>query len=287
MIYIHAAGIHNLLPEKEAPDLKAELRALGGNVYRRTDRFIQLAIIGAHKAISGAKLEPETALYMTSGQGDIPVFERVRRQRYFQKMMSKPVDFVNMTSNTAGFYVASHIGLEGSNLFLTHQRFPVQMALLLAQSDLGLQKHPAILLGGVDEWLENQELAKKMLGIKAGIRLGEGSNWMLLKDEPEGALATLSVDYEMLDFSQLKKVIEMVEPGTWLAFSGRLPMIVIDKVMALRRELKRFSYEHACAYYETLPLYVLNRFVTQERGKLLHIDGDGERCLVMQLETFS
>ena len=132
MIYIHALGIHNTIPDHQLPDLKSELKALSGKVYRRIDHFIQLAIIGAHKAVAGMNLPPQTAIYMTSGQGDIMVFDRIRRQRYFQKMLSKPVDFVNLSSNASGYYVANHLGLEGRNLFLTHHHFPVQMTLLLA-----------------------------------------------------------------------------------------------------------------------------------------------------------
>ena len=275
MIYIHAAGIHNSIPSGELPDLKIELKALSGKTYRRIDRFIQLALIGAHKAVAGYKLESDTALYLTSGQGDIPVFERVRRQRYFQKMMSKPVDFVNLASNTAGFYVSSHLGIAGANLFLGHHRFPVQMSLLLAQSDLELKRQSAILLGGVDEWLENQGLAKKLLGVSESVRLGEGSNWLLLKRTSAGALASLQVDYRPFDLVQIKAEIGKLEPGTGLAFSRHLPATVVAEIMALRKDLRRFDYESDSAYYETLPLYVLSKFLVSGFGKLIHIDSDG------------
>jgi hypothetical protein len=284
MIYIHAAGIHNSIPSGELSDLKTELKTLSGKSYRRIDRFIQLALIGAHKAVAGYELESGTALYLISGQGDIPVFERVRRQRYFQKMMSKPVDFVNLAGNTAGFYVSSHLGIAGANLFLAHNRFPVQMALLLAQSDLELKKQSAILLGGVDEWLENQELAKKLLGVSESVRLGEGSNWLLLKGEPAGALASLQVDCGQFDLKQIKVEIGKLEPGTRLAFSWHMPASAVAEIMALRKDLRRFEYESNSAYYETLPLYVLNKFLAGGFGKLFHIDSDGAAFMGVRLE---
>ncbi len=288
MIYIHAAGIHNSTPSGKPADLKPELKMLTGKSYRRVDRFIELAIIGAHKAVAGYELESDTALYLTSGQGDIPVFERVRRQRYFQKMLSKPVDFVNLAGNSAGFYIAAHLGITGANLFLSHNCFPVQMALLLAQSELELQRQPAILLGGVDAYHENQELAQKLLGVAASVRLGEGSNWMLLKAEAENARAALSVSSESLNYSQLQAVIGKLATGSLLAFSRRLSSFLITELMALREDLSRFSYESPSAYYETLPLYVLNCFL-EDRGKtsarLLHIDSDGDGFMVMQVEA--
>lgn len=285
MIYIHAAGIHNSSSAGDLPDLKTELKALSGKSYRRIDRFIQLALIGAHKAVAGRELDPETAIYLTSGQGDIPVFERVRRQRYFQKMMSKPVDFVNLAGNTAGFYVASHLGLTSANLFLTQKYFPVQMALLLAQSELELQKQPAILLGGVDARHENQELAKKLLGVGESTVLGEGSNWMLLKGDPERALATLSVDSRSLDLLQLKVEIEKLGQGSFLAFSRHFPTDIISEIMTFRKDLRRFDYELLTGYYETLPLFVLNKFITGASGKMLYIDRDDDRFMIIQVEN--
>jgi len=283
MIYIHAAGIHNSIPSGELSDLKTELKALSGKSYRRIDRFIQLALIGAHKAVAGYELEPDTALYLISGQGDIPVFEQVRRQRYFQKMMSKPVDFVNLAGNTAGFYVSSHLGIDGANLFLAHNRFPVQMALLLAQSDLELKKQSAILLGGVDEWLENQELSRKLLGVDATAELGEGSNWLLLSGKSVGALATVQVNSGWFCLAQIKAEIGELEPGTFLSFSRNLPDFMVAELQALREDLQYFNYEQACAYYETQPLFVINKFLADETGKLIHIDSDGEGFMMIKI----
>ena len=90
---------------------------MSGHGHRRIDRFIELALLGAHQTLAGRKPEPETALYLTSGLGDIPVFQRVRRQRYFAGMMSKPVDFINLGGNIAGFYVAADFGLARQQSF--------------------------------------------------------------------------------------------------------------------------------------------------------------------------
>lgn len=289
MIYVHAIGLHNSMPSGKVSDLKPELKALSGKNHRRIDRFIELAIIGAHKAVAGYELEPATALYLVSGQGDIPVFERVRRQRYFQKMMSKPVDFVNLASNTAGFYVASHLKIAGANLFLSHKHFPVQMALLLAQSELVLKTYPAILLGGVDECLENRELARKLLGVAAATELGEGSNWLLLNCEPDGALAALRVAGQQFDRAQVEAEIRKLEPGICLAFSRRLPARLGSQLKAVREDLHCFASDPARGgYYETRSLYDINHFLLARKRvsrKLLHIDCDLEcrRFMITQL----
>ncbi len=285
MIYIHAIGIHNTIPDNQLPDLKSELKALSGKVYRRIDHFIQLAIIGAHKAAAELDPAPQTAIYMTSGQGDIMVFDRVRRQRYFQKMLSKPVDFVNLSSNSAGFYVATHLGLNGKNLFLLHHHFPVQTTLLAAQNELNLGQQKAILVGGVDEWIPKSELAKKLLGVDEVTILGEGSNWLLLKAEAEAALATFALEPGTLNKIELQRLLLSVEAGTFLAFSSRFSAAEVAEIMVMNKGCKRYHYEASCAYYETLPLYVLNRFLHQEQGKLIHLDVSKGRYMFMRVDN--
>ncbi len=285
MIYIHAIGIHNTIPDNQPTDLKSELKALSGKLYRRIDHFIQLAIIGAHKAVAESEPASQTALYMTSGQGDMMVFDRVRRQRYFEKRLSKPVDFVNLSSNTAGFYVVSHLGLNGKNLFLQDHHFPVQMTMLLAQNDINLRREKAILVGGVDEWIPKPELARKLLGVDETTVLGEGSNWMLIDGEVKGAIASFAMEPKALDKVQLHRLLSSVEAGTFLAFSSRFSDDEVVEVMALNKSCKRYLYEVSCAYYETLPLYVLNRFLTREQGKLIHIDISQERYMVMSVDN--
>lgn len=286
MIYIHAIGIHNAIPDNQSVDLKSELKALSGKLYRRIDHFIQLAIIGAHKAVADSKPASQTAIYMTSGQGDVMVFERVRRQRYFEKMLSKPVDFVNLSSNTAAFYVASHLGLNGKNLFLQHHHFPVQMTMLLAQNDINLSKEKAILVGGVDEWSLKPELAGKLLGVDETTVLGEGSNWILIDAEAKGALASFTMEPESLGRLQLQKYLLALEKGTWIAFSSRFSDAEASAIMVANKACKRYRYEALCAYYETLPLYVLSSFITHERGCLLHIDVNNQgRYMVMSVNN--
>ena len=285
MIYIHAIGIHNTTPDNKIPDLKSELKALSGKVYRRTDHFIQLAIIGAHKAVGESEMGFQTALYMTSGQGDIMVFDRVRRQRYFEEMLSKPIDFVNLSSNTAAFYVADHLGLNGRNLFLAHHHFPVQMTMLLAQNDINSSKERSILVGGVDESIPKPELARKLLGVDAEITLGEGSNWLLLDGEANGAIASFAVEPKSLNKKELKRFLLSLETGTFLAFSSRFSDDEAGKILADNKGCKRYRYEASCAYYETLPLYVLGSFMSREYGRLIHVDLYQERYMVMSVEN--
>jgi len=124
MIYIHKVGSLNL-KEGETYDIKEALKEATGKPFRRTDRFIQMVLLGAHRAVGDTRLDPETALYMASGQGNLAVFNRLRDQQYVLKQPPKPVDFINSLSNTAGFYAAQLLGLHGKNLNLNQHGFVV------------------------------------------------------------------------------------------------------------------------------------------------------------------
>ncbi len=285
MISIRAIGIHNTLPKSELPDLARELKSLSGKVYRRTDHFIQLAIIGAHKAVNGYELPDQTAIYITSGQGNISVFDRVCEQSRLWKLLPRPVDFINLQSNSAGFYVAAHLGLNGKNLFLSHHHFPVQMTMLAAQNDVQLGKQKAVLIGGVDEWIPKQELAGKLLGVDKTTALGEGSNWMLISAEAEDAVGTFEMEPKFLDKTQLHRLLSAAETETYLAFSRHFPESEATKITNMHTECKRYCYENSCGYYETLPLYVLNRFLSKKKGRLIHVDVNEERYMVMNVDN--
>ncbi|MFW8600689.1 hypothetical protein ACOHYD_04335 [Desulfobacterota bacterium M19] len=286
MIYIHAIGIHNTVPSGKLPDLTGKLKSIGGS-NRRSDHFIQLAVIGAHKAVEGHQLRDQTAVYMTSGQGNTAVFNRVYNSLHIKKDLPKPVDFINLLSNSAGFYVADHLGLHGKNIFLSHHHFPVQMTMLATQNDLTLGKQKAILAGGVDEWLPRQDLARRLSGVSETTTLGEGSNWMLLNSQKEGAIATFELPGKWLLEDELHKLLaaEAENNRSFIAFAKRVPAGKTTGIMSQYPEFARYNYEESCACYETLSFYALNSFLAgNKKGRLLHIDVSAGHYMVMAVE---
>ena len=138
---------------------------------------------------------------------------------------------------------------------------------------------------GCREWIPKPELAKKLLGVDEATVLGEGSNWLLLKAEAEAALATFALEPGTLDKIELQRLVLSVEAGTFIAFSSRFSDDETAEIMVMNKGCKRYHYEASCAYYETLPLYVLNRFLRQEQGKLIHLDVSKGRYMVMRVDN--
>ncbi len=270
MIYVHNTGSLNL-QEGEPFDVKAALKEATGKPFRRTDRFIQMALFGAYRAIGETVLDPRTALYMASGQGNLAVFNRLRDQQHLLKQPPKPVDFINSLSNTAGFYVAQLLHLHGKNLNLTQHGFVIYMTLLLAQNDLNVGVQEQVLVGGVDELLEPISFTKKFLGICDESKLGEGSNWMLLNTREEGALASLEVINGAISLSEAKQYLDKMPKTTKVAFGLRCSKAAVNEMLS-GNPLERFCYESSCGFYETAALYTLIRFVTEGEGEMLFIE---------------
>ncbi len=282
MIYIHAIGGYNAVPGEELTDIKAALKAATGKVFRRTDRYIQLSMLGAHEV--AANIDSDTALFMSSGEGNLSVFNRLRDQQYIDHQPPRPVDFINSLSNTAGFYVAQYLNLKGKNLFLSHHGFPAQMALLLATNDLKLKKQNQILLGGVDELLEPVAYTKKFLGVCDDTVLGEGSNWLSVSMQAENALASIEIQVDEKNRDEVIDFIATLDPHAKVAFGMRTNLNDITAFMEASHCI-RFEYEASCGYYETIPFYVLSRFVESENGQLAFIDCFEERYRIMILNV--
>jgi len=283
VIYIHYAGGYNLKPGEEIGELKSALKMATGKTFRRTDRYIQLALFGVH----GARqiIGPDTALFLASGEGNLSVFNRLRDQRNIDHQPPRPVDFINLLGNTAGFYIAQYFGLSGKNLFLSHHGFPAQMALILAENDLKVGREQQVLLGGVDEWLEPVVFTKKFLGICDNTVLGEGSNWLALKREKNGALASLESRVEVLDYAQVLNIVSAIDANAQIAFGMRTKPEDIACFME-SVQCKRFEYESTCGYYETVLFYIIRQFIENESGELIIIDSFEENYRLSTLRVF-
>ena len=281
MIYVHKVGSINAV-EGDELDVKGAWKAVSPAMIRRTDRYIQLALLGANEAIKGVDLAEGTALYMASGQGNLAVFKRLRDQRYIRKQPPKPVDFINSLSNTSGFYVAQFFGVTGKNLNVSRLGFVAETTLLLAQNDLQLGREKQILIGGVDELQEPAAFTRKTLGLCDDRLLGEGSNWMLLSSEKRGAIAELDAVTVEMDLDRVKRLVLDVQDSFSIAFGQRVTEAVkIDVMQSVSQKVNQFTV--SSGFYETASLYLLNSFIQDGKGRLLYIETYNDRFRVIQM----
>jgi len=286
MIYIHQVGCINYKADQSV-DIKAECKLVAPKFIRRTDDFIQLAILGVEQITQKTSIQPNTALYLTSGQGNTGVFTRLCEQQLVAKIPPKPVDFINSLSNTAGFYISQFLHLENKNNNISHRSFVVEMGLLLAKTELQLKKEEWILFGGVDQLLPLESLSHSLLGLDKSVSLGQGSNWMLLNKSNEGALASIAIDNKEMDKTQLKAYLQQLNyhsNNTQLGFA----MLMDDSLshdLVKETGYKLFDYQAKVGFYETMALYAINQFILHETGRLIFIDCFVDKFRVIEINT--
>lgn len=286
MMYVHCVASVSIKQDQDV-DVKAECKKVASGFVRRTDRFIQLGLLGVSGIKEQQELDKNTALFMVSGQGNLSVFNRLCQQRYVEKMPPKPVDFINSLSNTAGFYIAKFLGLESKNLNLAQQGFVVENALLLADASLKNQQEQNILLGGVDERVEQSTDPHGYLDLSEDTVIGEGSNWMLLSASKNGAKAKIDVLPQQFNQQSLLAYLTSLLTtqaffATHVAFGQRVSNDLITCVKdVVPSDL--FDCQPVCDFYETNQLYALNLFIEEQQGSLLFIDGFEGRYRVITL----
>ena len=177
---IYAVGDHYHAVCEPLPELKALTQAATGKAFRRIGRFIQLALIGAARCAGRQSLPKETAVYLSSGRGDLELTLEIMTQLFRDGQTPKPLNFVNTVSNAACFYLAQHLGLHSRSNFVGNRYFAFESVLQLAALDLSRGIVDSALVGSVD--IATAPLAahrqRSQLPIDAAI--GEGSHWLWL-----------------------------------------------------------------------------------------------------------
>ncbi len=283
MIFVHRTSIVNFTQECSV-DVKAACKAVAPAFIRRTDRFIQLGLLGCAGIVDDTPLESNTALYMASGQGNLSVFNRICAQHYVEHLPPKPVDFINSLSNTSGFYIAKFLGLNSKNLNLAQHGFVAENTLLLACNDLIVNREQQVLVGGVDERLTPQDFTKKFLGLPDEQPLGEGSNWMLLSTAQAHAVASIEVNPHVMNFDEIVDYLKQYQGDEQLAFGYRCPAAERAALLASGKQ-RRFEYESQCGFYETLPFYVMNLFIETQQGVMIFIDYFEQAYRIITIKT--
>lgn len=178
-MYIHAAARFVGSPVDDSRRLKEVLQQYTATPFRRVNRFILLALIGAHRCAQGRTLDARTAVYLTTENGNLGDTNTVLDQIFRQRSLPMPFSFINTMSNTAPFYVAQSLGVLGRNLSVSGRDLCFERGLELAGVDFDLRQVDEALIGAVDEGGAAEGAADAAV---------EGSCWLYLRRNREGAL---------------------------------------------------------------------------------------------------
>src|SRR5260221_12806658 len=101
----------------ELPSLKALAAQATGDSVRRISRFVQLALVGAGRCLSGRSLPAATATYFTSARGDLDVTLDALAQVCNHGRSPAPFTLINTVGNSVCFHVSRCFRLSGTSQF--------------------------------------------------------------------------------------------------------------------------------------------------------------------------
>lgn len=223
-----ASASHYFQPiddESSLPSLDDRLRELCRENFRRIDRFIQLALLGSARCVTGRQLQTDCGIYLGSGLGPIGNNVVTQQQLIRDREIPKPFNFINTLGSSAGFYVARNLGLSGQNFFVSRRGASLDAVMCQAVADLTLGIVRQALIGVVEEVVLPLAGHRKRQRLPETAALSEGSHWLLLQADGEGrrqmALRRFANRLALLDFLKpLWKAGDQllcarsVEPGT-------------------------------------------------------------------------
>lgn len=287
-LYIHSASAFIGEANADANLLKEELRKYARENFRRVNRFILLALIGARKCIHGHVLAADTAVYLTTEHGNLGETAIVLDEIYAARSLPKPFSFINTMSNTAAFYLAQNLGTRGRNITVSSQRLSFERGLDLLAADFAAAAERSALIGGVD--VASLSDAGGMDRDDRGSRMVDGSGWFYVRPEREGACGAFRENRSFRDRGAcLDWIRKRGGPPTDVVAFGA--SIGADEVVRWREALSpaaAFDYLGDYGYCGSAAAFGIAMFLKNFRGRtLLHISRDPRgNYALLEVEVF-
>ena len=273
-LYIHSASAFIGEAGADANLLKEELRKYARENFRRVNRFILLALIGARKCLHERSLAADTAVYLTTEHGNLGETAIVLDEIYAAHSLPKPFSFINTMSNTAAFYLAQNLGTRGRNITVSSQRLSFERGLDLLAVDFAAGAERSALIGGVDE----ASLSGAGGGDRddRGWRMVDGSGWFTVRPEWEGACGEFRENRSFRDGPTcLKWLRERAQRPAMVAFGASIGDDEAARWRAALNPVAVFDYLTDYGYCGSAAACGIAMFVKHFPGRtLLHINRD-------------
>jgi len=274
-MYIHSASAFTQQANVDIHFLKEEIRRYTQENFRRVNRFILLSLFGALQCVHQQTLETDTAIYLTTEDGNLEVTADVLDEIYKSRSLPRPISFINTVSNTAAFYLARNLAISGRNITVSSKHLSFERGLELLKVDFSLGAERSALIGGVDEsslsWMNREKKAGRSW------RMVDGSAWFYVKQEKEGSCGEFTEIMSFRDGPSCMRWIRERErsPADVVSFGA---LIGDDEATALRETLRpaaEFYYLQEYGYSGSATACGVSLFLRLFQAKtLLHINRD-------------
>ncbi len=287
-MYIHSASAIAGYPHADMNFLKEELGRYTRENFRRVNRFILLALLGARQCIHQRSFEADTAIYLTTEHGSFVETADVLDEIYVARFLPKPYGFINTMSGTAAFYLARNLGIRGRNITASSRHLSFESGLELLEVDFTAGVAKSALIGGVDEAYASRTVLEEHAG--RGWRMIDGSSWLYVRQEKEGACGVFKESRAFVDGLSCMGWIRQREGSAAdvLAFGA---MISADEAAGFRdiiRPAREFDYLRDYGYSGSATACGVSLFARLFQGKnLLHINRNRRgNYAVIEIEMF-
>ncbi len=277
-MYIHNYSIFVRHPVEDINLYKQEISRYTDLKFRRANKFVLLSLVGACQCAHGRAIETDTAVYLTTENGNLGDTETVLDQIYHKHEFPMPYNFINTMSNTASFYVAQSFDILGRNFTISSKQLSFERGLELLRSDLGAGVVREALFGGVDEVsFSKAQFETKFKRAYSDFEMVEGSCWLFIKANSSGAVgeitaiesfgsATQTADW--FKHQRFKRPVilsygMLIDPGQKESLGQALP------------HEAEFDYISAYGYFDSATACGISGFLDRyEKACLVHVNRD-------------
>ena len=173
--------------EDDFPSIDGRLMAVTRERYRRIDRFVQLALMGAAECARKHTLRRDCGLYLSSGVGPIGSNVLVQDAIHRDARMPMPFSFVNTLGSSACYHVVKELDIVGEAVMVARGSASFSTALTCAYADLASGVVSQVLVGAVEECVLPGDRHKALLRLDPSTAVAEGTHWLLLqRDDRDG-----------------------------------------------------------------------------------------------------
>ena len=277
-MYIHNYSIFVSPPVDDIKVYKQEISRYTDVKFRRANKFVLLSLVGACQCAHRQTIKPDTAVYLTTENGNLGDTETVLDQIFHKHEFPMPYNFINTMSNTASFYVAQSFDILGRNLIISSKQFSFERGLELLRSDLAAGVVKEALFGGVDEvCFSKSQFETKFNRPCSDFEMIEGSCWLLIKADNSGALGEITA---IESFGSLTQTADWIKNQRFkqppiLSYGMLIELDQKDFIGRILPHEAEFDYISAYGYFDSATACGISGFLDRyDKACLVHINQD-------------
>lgn len=195
---------------KVAKEYRDELKSMCKLNLRRNSKFNLMSILGALKTLKDVNYQDTLSIYIASEYGCVEDLLKVLEQINSEDSMLMPFNFLNVNTNNTGFLVAQALSTFGNNINITSEDFSFEKAFELAYFDFNTKKIGEILIGGVDESVEEISNHNSIIHNLENTISKDGSSWLYINDKEENSIAKVKFFNFFINLEELNTYLKEI-----------------------------------------------------------------------------